>query len=408
MTKTLFTLRYHWKTVVGWTLTALLGASVALAQVTLEVPRADQTLTGVGLISGWACQADTITVQFDDHDPVRVLYGGERGDTVAVCGHANTGFVLLVNWNNLGAGMHTVTLTVNDTVVVNRSVKVVTYGQAFMAGREKRFFLRRWPTPDADTVIGWNESLQNFEIVDIYRDEEEWHGFDITVTFGEGFNDAWRVAVENAVGRWEEVIVADYPNVVADQYRYCGREEWKEVDDLWIQVEWQDRPGHIGGAAVVCDSVPTLGFPGGRPTAGIVYLNSYAFNTEKVIDADWTEDVLLHEIGHVLGIGGFWERTGYLRLGVDRPEWTGPKAAAAYARVRPVQAASARSRGVYGVPVEDDGIHWRDQPYAVDGDDFTYYVGDLMGPGVGPLTEISIGALEDIGYAVDYDAADPE
>ena len=68
---------------------------------------------------------------------------------------------------------------------------------------------------------------------------------------------------------------------------------------------------------------------------------------------------------------------------------------------------------MHGVPVEDDGAHWRSSAYAVDGIDATYSVpDDIMTRGgnraqYNLLTDITLGALEDLGYRVDYHQADP-
>lgn len=238
-----------------------------------------------------------------------------------------------------------------------------------------------------------------------------WRGFDITVEFGEGFNEEWRAAIQHAAKRWEQIIVTNYPDSYAN-LSGCGIARRRRVDELLIRFEWRDFPSAVRRAASVCGSVPEPGFPGGRPNAGLIELGSYGFNTEHVHDFIDIERVIVHEIGHILGVGGFWHRSGYLRLAVDRPEWTGPQATAAFNRLYPRRAASARRRGVHGVPVEDNGAHWRGSAYSVDGYDATYTVpDDLMGRrgnrSQGNLiTEVTLGALEDLGYTVDYRQAD--
>ena len=238
-----------------------------------------------------------------------------------------------------------------------------------------------------------------------------WHGFDITLEFGEEFNEEWRDAITHAVKRVEQIITANYPDSYAD-LSGCGiTGRRRRVDELLIRFEvLADVPSYIGGSAHVCSSVPEPGFPGGRPNAGLIRLNiaSAGPDPEQVYDFLALDRVILHETLHILGIGGFWRRSGYLRLDVARPEFTGPRATAAFARLYPRRAAAARKRGVHGVPVEDDGAHWRSSAYAVDGYDATYTVpDDIMTPGGNRaqhnlLTEITLGALEDLGYTVDY------
>lgn len=164
----------------------------------------------------------------------------------------------------------------------------------------------------------------------------------------------------------------------------------------------------------MCGLVRTDGFSGQglRPNAGLVRLNSIGFDTEKLVDSKDADRTIIHEIGHVLGIGTSWKHSGYLRLNVDRPEFTGPSATTQFNRLSPRRAASARRRGVNGVPVEDNGVHWRATAYTVDGVDATYTVRrDLMLPGGNRyqndrITDVTVGALEDLGYGVDYSQAD--
>ena len=238
-----------------------------------------------------------------------------------------------------------------------------------------------------------------------------WRGFDITLEFGEKFSEEWRDAITHAVKRVEQIITANYPDSYAD-LSGCGIPGRKRrVDELLIRFEaLVDIPSYIGGSALVCSSVPEPGFPGGRPTAGLIRLNldSAGPDPEQVYDFLALERVILHETLHILGIGGFWHGSGYLRLDVERPEFTGPRATAAFERLYPRRAAAARKRGVHGVPVEDDGAHWRSSAYAVDGFDATYTVpDDIMTPGGNRaqhnlLTDITLGALEDLGYTVEY------
>ena len=240
--------------------------------------------------------------------------------------------------------------------------------------------------------------------------------FDISLEFGDGFSEEWQAAIRHAADRWEQIIVADYPDSHADlaECGVPGLVGSRKVDDLLIRVEWEiiDFASSIGGRAYPCGRVSTTGFPGGRPNAGVIYLLNSIFTRERVTDFLEVDRVVLHEIGHVLGIGTLWSSSGFLKLDVDRPEFTGPRATAEYERVSPKSAASARRLGVQGVPVEDDGIHWRASDYEDDGHEHAYTVlGDLMRPGGNRsqnnlITAVTMGALDDLGYEVDYAQAD--
>ena len=146
-------------------------SSPVCAQVTLESPTPGDTLTGIGVISGWACQAQRLTVRFDGAEPdIPILYGSSREDTRATCGTANTGFALLFNWNILGAGDHTLKLSVDGRVRLSRTITVVDYGEEVLKGADGEWTLEDWPRRGVDTVVGWSEARQNIGIVDILED----------------------------------------------------------------------------------------------------------------------------------------------------------------------------------------------------------------------------------------------
>jgi len=94
--------------------------------------------------------------------------GSSRLDTANACQNEGyNGFSLLVNWNNLGEGTHTLTLYVDSEPVVSRQVTVVTLGEEFIRGLEKTVTLTQWPDWRTDVKIAWSEAKQNFEIVEI-------------------------------------------------------------------------------------------------------------------------------------------------------------------------------------------------------------------------------------------------
>ena len=57
----------------------VLAAGMAHA-ATLEIPTPDTTHSGIGVISGWKCDAGELTVRFDGGAPVPLVYGARRTD----------------------------------------------------------------------------------------------------------------------------------------------------------------------------------------------------------------------------------------------------------------------------------------------------------------------------------------
>lgn len=214
--------------------------------------------------------------------------------------------------------------------------------------------------------------------------------FDITVEFGEGFNEEWRQAVLHSVARWEQIITADYP--ISDaSLAGCGIARGVSVDALLIRFEWQARTGEIGGAARTCGTVPTPGFPAGRPNAGVVWMNSTRFDTHRIGDFIDVDRIVLHEVGHVLGIGTIWRDSGHVTQVGAQLQFTGQNALNAFKRMFPAST---------GVPLEPDSSHWG----APVRDELMQKGGNRSQSN--KITEVSIGALHDLGYSVSYEQAD--
>ena len=67
----------------------------------LENPGAASFQSGIGLISGWTCDADEVEITLNG-EPQEAAYGTERLDTEAVCGDTDNGFGLLVQLEPAG------------------------------------------------------------------------------------------------------------------------------------------------------------------------------------------------------------------------------------------------------------------------------------------------------------------
>jgi GDSL-like lipase/acylhydrolase family protein len=133
----------------------------AQAQAFLENPQPGSFQSGIGVISGWVCDAQRIDIELDGVR-TQAAYGTSRGDTRSVCGDDNNGFGLLFNWNLLGAGIHTVKAFADNQEVANATVTVVTLGAEFLTGASGEFTLSNFPQADKTVTLLWQPSLQNF------------------------------------------------------------------------------------------------------------------------------------------------------------------------------------------------------------------------------------------------------
>lgn len=92
--------------------------------------------SGIGVISGWVCDANRIEIEFNNDASTRqpAAYGTERLDTAGECGDTNNGFGLLVNWNRLGDGTHTVRALADGVEFGRATFTVTTLGEEFVRG----------------------------------------------------------------------------------------------------------------------------------------------------------------------------------------------------------------------------------------------------------------------------------
>ena len=131
----------------------------------LENPSLGSAQSGLGVISGWACEAAEIVIELNGM-PLRAAYGTEREAAVERrCGHSDAGFSLLWNWNNLGPGTHTVRARIDGQEFANTTVRVTTFGVPFRQGLSGTFPLPDFPRPGENKRLRWEESLQNFVII---------------------------------------------------------------------------------------------------------------------------------------------------------------------------------------------------------------------------------------------------
>ena len=132
----------------------------------LENPAAASAQSGIGIVSGWVCAADTVTVEVvpATGPPSRLAAasGTARADTAAVCGHSATGFGLLLNWNLLGDGPHRVRVLVDGVPLATAPVTVTTLGAEYRTGLSGTYALTDFPAPGETTPVVWSEPQQNF------------------------------------------------------------------------------------------------------------------------------------------------------------------------------------------------------------------------------------------------------
>ena len=205
-------------------------------------------------------------------------------------------------------------------------------------------------------------------------------------------------AVEDAVALWKRVITGDIPDVtVTAASSNCGtgmpgRDE--TIDDvvMWMRITTIDGPGGVLGRGGPC----VLRGGSGLPAIGVMELDSADMSNS------FMRRVIIHEMGHALGFGTIWSnRSLLLGAGGSDPVFSGTQATARFNSVGGTNYSGAK------VPVENTGdpgtrdSHWRESVFG------TELMTGFINTANDMLSVVSAGAMADLGYTVDFNAAEP-
>ena len=147
----------------------ILAAAPSWAAV-LGVPADGAVVSGIGVISGWKCEAKgPLTVRFNGGDSIPLVYGSQRPDVLEVgaCNHDRAGFVAIWNWGVMGDGEHEAVAYDNGVEFGRSTFTVGSTGEEFLRGARRQQLVENFPVPGETTLLEWNESTQHFEIVGV-------------------------------------------------------------------------------------------------------------------------------------------------------------------------------------------------------------------------------------------------
>jgi hypothetical protein len=208
--------------------------------------------------------------------------------------------------------------------------------------------------------------------------------FDIVISYAG--DPLYQPLFDDAAERWEQIIIADLPDVNSSNFGF--------VDDLLIDasVVFIDGPGGVLGQA---------GPDWIRSSSGLPFHGEMEFDSADVSQMfgnGTLYNVILHEMGHILGIGTLWDHHDLL----NGFQYIGAYAVAEYRIISGNSSASF-------VPVENSGGpgtaggHWEEDIFNAE-----LMTGFVEAAGVAmPLSRITVASLMDLGYTVNMAAADP-
>ena len=211
--------------------------------------------------------------------------------------------------------------------------------------------------------------------------------YNIEVRFLGGLTATQQATFQLAADRWSQIITSDVPRVEING---------EVIDDVRIDTVGSriDGPGGI-----LAQAGPRLL----RPDTLLPALGFMEFDRTDLarMESDGSlENVIIHEMGHALGIGSIiWKLLGLLEgAGTTNPVFTGRNAMREFAALIGADAPTP-------VPVENSGDpsthngHWEEGVFGNE------LMTGFLEPGLDPISRVTIAALQDIGYQVNLDAA---
>jgi hypothetical protein len=212
--------------------------------------------------------------------------------------------------------------------------------------------------------------------------------FNISLRYLVNLNERQLNVFEAAAARWERIIIKDIPSItgtIPSAFEGVPPIEGT-IDDVVIEVVVApiDGPGGILGQA----GPRYVRVSGGLPISGVMYFD--VDDLDFLDELDLFEDVIVHEMGHVLGVGTLWNfQERILREGpTNNPFFNGQTANVHW----------KAEGGTYYLPVENQGgagtalSHWRES--ILRNELMTGY----LNLGVNPLSRITAGSMRDLGY----------
>lgn len=225
-------------------------------------------------------------------------------------------------------------------------------------------------------------------------------GFTIAVSFTGTVNSTIQEAFTAAASRWQQVLPVGFATkVLLPRGTFCGVTLAQPiiVQDLLIQAQILPIDGLYG---VLGAASPCLADNLGQVRFGVMEFDSA--DVAFMLASGTFHNVVLHEMGHVLGIGSLWGLENLVSAVPTAPTWgypyLGPDGNEGNALVGLTGDALVENLGGDGTA----RVHWKESVY-----DSELMTGYVEGEGVAmPLSKLTVLALQDLGYTVNASNAD--
>lgn len=218
--------------------------------------------------------------------------------------------------------------------------------------------------------------------------------FQIDFVFNSDVPPSLVTASALAANLWQSVIIGNLPEVNDPQFGV--------IDDIQINVQLGLLSGDSDGDGnTLAQARPLRWRPGPPSGTGLPYLAEVGVDEADISNPELTT-ILAHEFGHALGMP---QSDGWYALEI--PDNVAPTHFTGVNAVREYNQLFGTAADPSGVPIEQDGgpgtafAHWDDVTFGNE------LMTGALSPGFNPLSVITVGAFDDIGYDVNYDAAQP-
>jgi hypothetical protein len=232
-------------------------------------------------------------------------------------------------------------------------------------------------------------------------------GYAITLCYASAMSASQRATFQTAAAKWATVITGDLPNASGSiPAGTCGAGSPAmnmTMDDLVIfaRVEPIDGVSGVLGSAGPCLI---------RSTGSLPVVGTMRFDAADVANLEASGQfnaVILHEMGHVIGIGTMWNTFGLLQS----PSAAGNPLDTYFSGANGIAGFNSVGGSTYTggqkVPVENTGgggtmnAHWRESVLANE-----LMTGYLNSGVANPMSLLTVRSLSDMGYTVNTGAAD--
>lgn len=223
----------------------------------------------------------------------------------------------------------------------------------------------------------------------ISNDEQDTAGYQITLSYNNPALPAAQKAVfERAATRLQQIVVGDVPGVTLANGQF--------IDDIRMQVYVEAMDPDLNGYA---QALQWRAGAGGLPYDGEIHINASRIGNPGIYHT------IIHECLHAMGFSpNFFQRINSVSgLGTTQPLFTGANAIREYGSAFGIALPT-------GVPLYGDlsaqgsyGSHWDTATF---GTEIMSVGWDTTSTGLRPFSRITVGALQDLGYQVNYATAD--